>query len=170
VLIVWLSLKSQGSVFSRDWKIGKGGKLFQSLRFQLISEDIKIQRYSETGDRKALNIQSPIRIILLDKWMKKYGLDKLPQLINVLWGEMSIVGPRALTLYDAIQMNSRHRYYLRCLPGILNPYSVETNQPLSDIKQSIYLEYKYLEKWNLMKDIKILSRTLFKSSSNSVYF
>jgi lipopolysaccharide/colanic/teichoic acid biosynthesis glycosyltransferase len=170
VLIAWINLKSQGSIFCRDWKIGKGGKLFQALRFQLISEDAKIKRHSETEDRRVLNIQSSIRIVLLDGWMKKYGLDKLPQLINVLWGEMSIVGPRALTLYDAIQINSRHRYYLHCLPGILNPYPVETNQPLPDIKQSIYIEYKYLEKWNLMKDIKILSRTLFKSSSKSVYF
>jgi lipopolysaccharide/colanic/teichoic acid biosynthesis glycosyltransferase len=159
VLIVWLYLKSQSSIFTRDWKIGKGGKLFQALRFQL-SEDIQIQGHSETGDRRVLNIQkSSIRIELLDRWMQKYGLDKLPQLINVLWGEMSIVGPRALTLYDAIQINSKHRYYLHCLPGILNPYPVGTNQSLPDLKQSIYLEYKYLEKWNLMKDIKILSRT-----------
>jgi lipopolysaccharide/colanic/teichoic acid biosynthesis glycosyltransferase len=170
VLIVWLHLKSQSSIFSRDWKIGKGGKLFQALRFQL-SEDVQIQGHSETGDCRAISIQnSSIRLVLLDRWMKKYGLDKLPQLINVLWGEMSIVGPRALTLYDAIQINSRHIYYLHCLPGILNPCPGENNQPLLDVRQSIYLEYKYLEKWNLMKDIKILSRTLFKSFSNSVYF
>jgi lipopolysaccharide/colanic/teichoic acid biosynthesis glycosyltransferase len=170
VIIVLLHLKSQNYIFSRDWKIGKGGRLFQSLRFHLMSED-KIQVHSETGNHRALIIQkTSSRIEPLDRWMKKYGLDKLPQLINVLWGEMSIVGPRALTLYDAIKINSRHRYYLYCLPGIINPYPVGINQSLSDIKQNIYLEYKYLEKWNLMKDVKIIFKTIFKHSSNSVYF
>jgi lipopolysaccharide/colanic/teichoic acid biosynthesis glycosyltransferase len=171
VLIVLLRLKSQNSIFSRDWKIGKGGRLFQTLKFQLISEDIKIQEHLETKNHEALNKQrNSMKLAPLNRWMQKYSLDKLPQLINVLWGEMSIVGPRALTLHDVIQINSKYRYYLHCLPGILNPCSAEINQSPIDIKQSIYLEYKYLEKWNLMKDIKILLKTFFRPSSNSVYF
>jgi lipopolysaccharide/colanic/teichoic acid biosynthesis glycosyltransferase len=170
LLIVLLRLKSQNSIFSRDWKIGKGGRLFQTLKFQL-SEGIKIQGHSEAEHHEILNTQkNSIESEALNRWMQKYSLDKLPQLINVLWGEMSIVGPRALTLHDVIQINSKYRYYLHCLPGILNPCSAKINQSPSDIKQSIYLEYKYLEKWNLMKDIKILLKTFFRPSSNSVYF
>jgi lipopolysaccharide/colanic/teichoic acid biosynthesis glycosyltransferase len=148
VLIILHRLKSQSFLLSRDWKIGKGGQLFQSLRFQLISENIK---HSEIGNPMVLDSQKS-----LIKWIQTYSLDKLPQLINVLCGEMSIVGPRALNLYDAMQINPRHRYYLHCLPGILNPYPLKANQSLSDVKPSIHPEYQYLEKWNLMKDIKIV--------------
>jgi lipopolysaccharide/colanic/teichoic acid biosynthesis glycosyltransferase len=170
VLIILLHLKSENSIFSRDWKIGKGGRLFQALKFQL-SEGIKIQGHSEIEHHEMLNAQkNSIKSASLNRWMQKYSLDKLPQLINVLWGEMSIVGPRALTLHDGIKINSEHRYYLHSLPGILNPCSAKNNQSPTDIKQSIYLEHKYLEKWNLMKDIKILLKTLLKPSSNSVYF
>jgi lipopolysaccharide/colanic/teichoic acid biosynthesis glycosyltransferase len=170
VFIVLFRIKLQSSMFSRDWKIGKGGRLFQALKLQLLSED-KNQEYSKIENNVDISIQkSSNRIVPLDRWIQKYGLDKLPQLLNVLWGEMSIVGPRALTLYDATQINSRHRYYLHCLPGILNPYPVEMTQSLSDIKQSICLEYKYLEKWSLMKDVKILFKNFLRSSSNSVYF
>lgn len=170
VLIILLHLKSENSIFSRDWKIGKGGRLFQALKFQL-PEGIKIQGHSEIEHHEMLTTQkNSIKSASLNRWMQKYSLDKLPQLINVLWGEMSIVGPRALTLHDGIKINSEYRYYLHSLPGILNPCSAKNNQSPTDIKQSIYLEYKYLEKWNLMKDIKILLKTFLKPSSNSVYF
>jgi lipopolysaccharide/colanic/teichoic acid biosynthesis glycosyltransferase len=165
ILLALLYIKSQNSIFSRNWKIGRRGRLFQVFEIRSVLEEIQIKGYSEIENQILYRQNFHDKISILDRWVQKLSFDKLPQLVNVICGEMSIVGPRALTLYDLFHTNSKYRYYLNMPPGIIGPYQVETNSTLLDIDQGFYLEYEYSKDWNLMKDIKILWRFLSNLST-----
>jgi lipopolysaccharide/colanic/teichoic acid biosynthesis glycosyltransferase len=157
IVIVLMNLASQGSIFSQEWRVGKRGRLFQIIQLRSMSQDIQMQYRSVSGTQRSLSKNGHnTNIALLGLWMRKYALDKIPQLMNVLRGEMSIVGPRALTLHDAIETNSKYRPIFCVLPGILSPCHLESYSSLTDIDRANYFEFEYLRNWSLWKDIQIL--------------
>lgn len=161
VLLVLPYLKSKKLIFYRDWKIGKRGRLFQAFEIKSVSGETQAKKSAGIGNQNILLSQNRrTKILILDRFVKKLALYKLPQLVNVICGEMSIVGPRALTLRDIFRENSKYTYHLNILPGIIDPCQVEINPTPLNFEQNFYLEYKYLEDWNLMKDIKILWKFL----------
>jgi lipopolysaccharide/colanic/teichoic acid biosynthesis glycosyltransferase len=157
VTIVLMKLISQDSIFSRKWRIGKRGRLFQAIQFRSISEDIQIQYHNASETRESLCSNNNLASFRL--WMQKYGLDKIPQLMNVLRGEMSIVGPQALTLYEAIQIDSKYKLHLFVLPGIIGLRHQNCTN-LSDIDQIFHFNFEYLNNWSLWKDTRILLKAM----------
>jgi lipopolysaccharide/colanic/teichoic acid biosynthesis glycosyltransferase len=111
-IVLLMRVHSLEPIFSRQWHVGARGKLFRVLKFRTKQAN---------GD---------CRSTLLERWMCKYDLDKLPQLFNVLRGEMSLVGPRPLTLSDAMRLISEGQRWLNALPGIIEiqPLGVRTKQ------------------------------------------
>lgn len=165
IFILLIRLTFPGSIFFRQWRVGQRGQLFQIIRFRTIFNDA--ENYSCQGMNKEESQShhqwlDNSRINNLGQWMHKYSLDELPQLINVLRGEMSIVGPRPWALYDAIQMQSKDRGLLRTLPGITGILKVEKQSLLSGIDQEIYINHEYLRNWSLWKDMIILMKTIPK--------
>jgi lipopolysaccharide/colanic/teichoic acid biosynthesis glycosyltransferase len=151
MIIFLIKFLSKDLLLSKEWRIGKRGKLFQVVQCPK-SEKIEIQYYYHKNPNG--NTQENKKNIL-DLWIQKSSLDKFFQLINVLKGEMSIVGPRALTFNEAIQMNTKYKTNFSVLPGIIGPSSVANCLSLVDKDQISHFEFEYLSNWSLMKDIII---------------
>jgi lipopolysaccharide/colanic/teichoic acid biosynthesis glycosyltransferase len=101
------------------------------------------------------------RVTPLGKFLRKYSLDELPQLLNVLRGEMSLVGPRPLPV-DEVQRfeDLAHRRRLSVKPGLTGLWQVSGRSQISDFKEWIRLDLEYIDTWSLWLDLKILILTL----------
>jgi lipopolysaccharide/colanic/teichoic acid biosynthesis glycosyltransferase len=108
-LMMLMQIKSPGSIFSREWHVGERGRLFRAIKFDTTAKH---------------------NITFLGRWMRKYGLDNLPQLLNVLRGEMSLVSSCCWTLEDAIHLGSVGQRQLNKLPVITNSWDVQTDASL----------------------------------------
>ncbi|MBD2384414.1 heterocyst development glycosyltransferase HepC [Cylindrospermum sp. FACHB-282] len=104
VLVLLMCIYSPGLLFSREWSVGERGKLFRAIKFQTTVKE---------------------NITPLGHWLCKSGLDNLPQLWNVLRGEMSLISPRCWTLEDAVRLSSERQQKLNQLPGITASWDVE---------------------------------------------
>jgi lipopolysaccharide/colanic/teichoic acid biosynthesis glycosyltransferase len=160
-LSLLIRLTSSGPVFSWQWSIGQRGKLFQAIKFRIMLKDPVDQYYpileSQQDSQKNLDTS---RMTRLGYWMRRYRLDSLPLLINVLRGEMTIVGPRPLDLSDAVQISPKNRSCLRALPGMTGIfYSKEFSRSL-DINLTSELKVTYLSRWSLLQDAKIFLKTI----------
>ncbi len=125
-LILLMRVYSPGSLFEREWRVGERGKLFRALQFRTTAVNKKtlgdeaIANFSGLADTEDERNMSPI-----GRWMRRYGLHNLPQLLNVLRGEMSLLGPRCWTLEDAVRLCSERQRPLNKLPGITGSWEVE---------------------------------------------
>jgi len=110
---------SPGPIFIRQWCVGQRGKLFQALKFRTMAVNPEELDHQVSSNQKALRrCEADSPITHLGRWMRKYSLDELPQLLNVLRGEMSLVGPRPWSLQDAVKIGSEGQQQLNALPGI----------------------------------------------------
>ena len=101
------------------------------------------------------------RITRIGKILRKYSLDELPQLYNVLRGEMSLVGPRPLPVNEVRRFNDlAHRRRLSVRPGITCLWQISGRNNVSDFKEWVRLDLEYIDHWSLWLDLKILGRTL----------
>ena len=164
-----IKLDSQGAVFYIQKRIGKGGKYFEMYKFRsmFINADQmreELENYNE-ADGHLFKIRNDPRITRVGKILRKFSLDELPQLLNVLKGDMSIVGPRPLPTADLEKMSeeSEYNYWFeeRCnaLPGITGFWQVNGR---SDAKFDELVTYDmyYLENWSLWLDFQIFIKTI----------
>ncbi len=119
-LVSLMRVHSKSPIFSRQWHIGERGRLFKVIKFRTTAtkqkafgEDAVYQ--NSLGDRK-----DEQEVTVLGRWMRKYGLDNLPQLLNVLKGDMSLTGPRCWSLEDGIRLNLTRQQELNALPGFVS--------------------------------------------------
>jgi len=115
VLVVLMQFDSPESLFSREWHVGERGKLFQAIKFCTTAKH---------------------DITPLGRWMRKYDLDNLPQLFNVLRGEMSLMGSRCSTLKDAVRLSLQGKRQLNKLSGISASWEVDTQTNLLHLDSS----------------------------------
>ncbi|MGI8501325.1 MAG: heterocyst development glycosyltransferase HepC [Hassallia sp.] len=131
LLILLMRIYSPGTVFEREWRVGKRGKLFRAMKFRTTavnkkalpdkasdSDPLCVYNFSLTEDEQ--------KVTPLGHWMRKYNVDNLPQLFNVLQGEMSLVGRRCWTLEEAVRLSLEKQQQLNKLPGITGSWEVET--------------------------------------------
>ena len=112
-----------------------------------------------------LKLEEDDRITRIGKFLRKYSIDELPQLFNVLKGEMSIVGPRPIVRWEVEQIkriyhNYSYKKMFKVLPGITGLWQVSGRSLLNDEKR-LELEIFYVDNWSLNLDIKILLKTIF---------
>jgi lipopolysaccharide/colanic/teichoic acid biosynthesis glycosyltransferase len=115
----------------------------------LMDENIPMQKLDANGDR---------RLIPFGRFMRASGLDELPQLVNVLRGEMSIVGPRPCTTYEYERYQSRHKKRFRALPGLTGLWQV-SGKNRTTFEEMIDLDIRYADMATLWLDLKILLKT-----------
>lgn len=137
-LVFIMDVCSPGPIFVPQWCIGERGKLFQLLKFRTMA------------------IKDDVGITSLGRWMRKSGLDSIPELLNVLRGEMSFVGPRPWSLSDALQLEPEERQHLNALPGIIGTLQLETKSNLLDLDALNHCSQEYLSHWSLWQDLKIV--------------
>jgi lipopolysaccharide/colanic/teichoic acid biosynthesis glycosyltransferase len=101
------------------------------------------------------------RITPVGKWLRRFSLDELPQLVNVLRGEMSLVGPRPLPVDEVKRFNDlAHRRRLSVKPGLTCLWQVSGRNEIVDFRDWVRLDLEYIDNWSLWLDFKILLRTL----------
>lgn len=167
-LLVCLALlvkcSSSGPVFYRSARLGQHGKLFGMWKFRTMvqnADQLRTKLRQQTGQHHQLfKLAHDPRVTPIGAWLRKTSLDELPQLMNVLCGEMSLIGPRPLiaddyAAFDAAFTNKR----LSVLPGMTGIWQVSGRSSLTT-QQLIDLETHYIDFWSVVDDIRILVATI----------
>ncbi len=165
LLVVGLLVKmdSPGPMFYSAERIGKKGRKFRCVKFRtmVVNADAQLQDLSHLNEREGIlfKIKDDPRITRLGRTLRRYSLDELPQLWNVLRGEMSLVGPRPPIASEVSQYELIHLRRLAVSPGITGLWQVEARQDPS-FDSYISFDTAYVENWSLFLDFKILIRTI----------
>ena len=158
-----IKIFTPGPIFFSQWRVGYRGRLFKIYKFRTMSVDAEQQHHQVMGKQQGLHKQeNDPRVTVIGKWLRKYSLDELPQLFNVVRGEMSLVGPRPWALYDALRIEKANRRRLNALPGITGAWQVEARSTLLDLNAVTKCDLEYLSNWSLLRDLKILLLTVPK--------
>lgn len=166
ILIVSLLIKmdSKGSIFFKQRRIGKNGKEFDMLKFRSMTEgaEDEIEKLAALNEADGLifKIKNDPRITRIGRFIRRWSIDELPQMFNVLKGDMSLVGPRPPLPREVAGYNSWHRKRLHVSPGITGLWQVSGRSDIS-FEEMVKLDIFYIENWSLWLDIKILIRTVF---------
>lgn len=159
----FMAFSTPGPIFFQQWRVGERGKLFKIIKFRTMvvgAEQLHHQLMSnQTGLHK---LQNDPRVTPMGTWMRKYSLDELPQLFNVLRGEMSLVGPRPWALYDAVRITPNLKHRLNALPGITGAWQVQSRSLVTDLNAVNHCDLTYLNSWSLSTDLKFLLMTIPK--------
>ncbi len=175
IVAVAIKLESRGPVFYRQERVGMDGHIFQIYKFRSMTDDVEVdeahREYMERviknqGDTNLGAEEKPIYKFVNDRRLTKTGyflrrtsLDELPQIFNVVKGEMSLVGPRPPIPYEVECYETWHRKRLDVKPGLTGLWQVSGRYHLS-FQQMVQLDIYYIENWSLWLDLKIILKTL----------
>jgi exopolysaccharide biosynthesis polyprenyl glycosylphosphotransferase len=163
VITLAVRLSSRGPVLYRSARRGIGQRPFACLKFRTMHSDAEERQ----ADLEALNeasgalfkIREDPRLTPVGRLLRRFSLDELPQLVNVVKGEMSLVGPRPLPMRDFDKLEEWHKKRYLVLPGITGLWQVSGRSEL-DFDDLVHLDFIYLERWSLALDLSILLKTL----------
>jgi exopolysaccharide biosynthesis polyprenyl glycosylphosphotransferase len=163
VLALLIALDSGRPVLYRAERVGRKGRRFQCLKFRTMTQDADAarERLRAINEREGpcFKIAADPRITRVGRGLRRYSLDELPQLWNVLHGEMSLVGPRPHPPDDFARYELEHFRRLDVTPGITGLWQVTARQDPS-FETNLALDLEYIESWSLWLDLRILWRTL----------
>lgn len=164
-LALLIKLDSAGPIFYKQTRIGLHGKPFKVWKFRtMVPNAEKLQQELEANnemkDGILFKIKEDPRITRVGKFLRRYSLDELPQLFNVIFGEMSLVGPRPLPVRDVEKFSQHHYIRQEVLPGITGLWQVSGRSDITDFEKVISLDVAYMESWSLMLDLQILLQTV----------
>lgn len=160
-----IRLSSPGPILFRQQRSGLNGRPFTMYKFRSMVTDAE-QRRRELEDMNEM--QGPVfklsedpRVTWIGKILRRRSFDELPQLFNVLRGEMSLVGPRPLPVDETLQFNDlAHRRRLSVKPGLTCLWQISGRNNVKDFHEWVRLDLEYIDNWSLMLDLKILVRTV----------
>jgi exopolysaccharide biosynthesis polyprenyl glycosylphosphotransferase len=160
-----IKLDSSGPIFYKQTRIGLHGKPFKVWKFRtMVTNADKLQKQlealNETKDGVLFKIKDDPRVTRVGKVLRRYSLDELPQIFNVLFGEMSLVGPRPLPLRDVENFSQQHFIRQEVLPGITGLWQVSGRSDIDNFEDVVRLDLTYIENWSLWLDLKILLQTV----------
>jgi len=163
LLAIAIKLESRGPVFYASERIGKKGRVFRCYKFRTMVRDAEKRRaeimHMNERDGVLFKITNDPRITRLGHFLRKYSLDELPQFINVLRGDMSVVGPRPPIASEVMEYKLSHLRRLDVTPGITGLWQVQGRQDPS-FDSYVSLDVTYIENWSLWLDMKIVIRTV----------
>jgi len=153
MLGILVKLTSPGLVFFIQTRVGKDEKPYKIIKFRTMigQPDKNATRWTKSEED---------RVTSIGHFMRDYGLDELPQLINILKGDMSIIGPRPPLPQQVTEFSSHFKKMFRMRPGVLCLAGIAGRRSLT-IEQRYELHVQYVETWSLKLDLKILWRSLF---------
>jgi exopolysaccharide biosynthesis polyprenyl glycosylphosphotransferase len=169
-----IKLDSKGPVFYKQERVGMDGRVFLFYKFRTMRTDTDDASHREfqrqyiagqpevklAGDgRPVYKLQADPRITRTGRWLRRLSLDELPQLLNVLRGDMSVVGPRPPIPYEVEEYELWHRKRLDMKPGMTGLWQVSGRNRLP-FDEMVRLDLFYIENWSLLLDLKIILRTL----------
>jgi undecaprenyl-phosphate galactose phosphotransferase len=153
-------------VFYRHERIGKGGRRFECLKFRTMVPDagrvlddyLAAHPEAEAAWRRDHKLRHDPRITRIGAWLRRTSLDELPQLINVMRGEMSLVGPRPVVAEELARYGDNIVYYVESTPGLTGLWQVSGRNDL-DYRRRVHLDCWYVKNWSLWCDLVILFKT-----------
>jgi exopolysaccharide biosynthesis polyprenyl glycosylphosphotransferase len=164
-LLIALAVKltSPGPVLYRDRRVGLGEREFGMMKFRTMVADAaerqdELERSNEVGGA-LFKIRDDPRVTRVGRVLRRFSLDEVPQLLNVLRGEMSLVGPRPLPVRDYLLLEDWHRRRYRVLPGLTGLWQISGRSSLT-FDDLVRLDFFYLENWTIWLDITILAKTI----------
>lgn len=154
IIALAIKLDSKGPVFFKQERVGLNGRLFEPLKFRTMV-------VGAVNQGLGFNVaRDDTRITRIGKFLRSWGLDELPQLINVLKGEMSIVGPRPTLKYQVDQYNDFQRRRLLVKPGITG-WALIHGRNLLPWEKRIKYDIWYADHWSIMLDLWIIIKTIW---------
>jgi len=165
LVAVLVKLDSPGPVLFRQERVGRGGRRFQIIKFRTMVLGAEARRdelleRSIYADSRLFKLARDPRATRLGRWLRRSSLDELPQFVNVLLGDMSLVGPRP-PLPSEVALYERHHYArFDVKPGITGPWQVSGRNQVTDFEAVVRLEQDYIQGWNLTRDLAILLQTV----------
>ena len=172
-IIVWLvrliKHENDGPLFFEQLRIGKNGKQFRLYKFRtmVMNADEKLYKYLEENEearkeyKKYKKLKDDPRITKLGAFLRKTSLDEFPQFINILKGDMSLVGPRPYLYREKIDMGDYYDQIVNVKPGITGYWQVNGRNDV-DFEERTYLDTYYIEHRGIIMDIKIILKTILK--------
>lgn len=173
VVAILIKLDSRGPIIFKQKRVGRNGKLFTFYKFRSMidnNDDTAHIDYAKkyimneaekykNGKEKVYKIIGDPRITMVGSWLRKTSIDELPQLFNVLKGEMSLVGPRPPLPYEVEIDKDTQMKRLVIIPGITGLWQV-TGRCVLSYREAIELDFEYIKNWSLWLDLKILIKTI----------
>jgi exopolysaccharide biosynthesis polyprenyl glycosylphosphotransferase len=161
IIAVAIRIDSKGPILFRQTRVGRDGEHFSIFKFRSMVADADKRKEAlraVSGSTVGLfKLDNDPRITRVGNFLRKTSLDELPQLFNVLRGEMSLVGPRPLVVEEDVQIIGLHRGRLHLTPGMTGPWQLlRSRVPLHEM---VEIDYLYVASWSLWQDVKILLRT-----------
>jgi sugar transferase EpsL len=151
-MVIAIRLGSKGPAIFRQQRAGKDGKPFTFYKFRTMKEDVDPFGPSPKSDKDA-------RLTKIGRFLREYSLDELPQLFNILKGDMSFVGPRPLYISQIQEWNERQKKRLLVKPGLTGLAQISGRGELAKEKK-LELDVKYVETAGFVVDIKIILKTI----------
>ncbi|MBW3609219.1 MAG: exopolysaccharide biosynthesis polyprenyl glycosylphosphotransferase [Actinobacteria bacterium] len=156
-----IKLDSPGTVLFRQNRVGRHDEILEILKFRTMvtdAEERKAQLAALNEAEGLFKITDDPRVTRVGRFLRRTSLDELPQLVNVLRGDMSLVGPRPLVLAEDVHVEGWHRRRLHIKPGMTGPWQILGSGRIP-LYEMVKIDYLYVANWSLWGDIKILLRT-----------
>jgi exopolysaccharide biosynthesis polyprenyl glycosylphosphotransferase len=165
LIALMIKLDSPGSIFFRQKRVGLYGQEFHIWKFRTMVTDAEkiqasLEAKNEIKDGVFFKMKDDPRITKVGRFLRLYSLDELPQLFNVLIGEMSLVGPRPLPIRDVQKFKTKHFIRQEVLPGITGLWQVSGRSNIDNFEDAVKLDMEYIENWSIWLDLKILLQTV----------
>lgn len=165
LIAIAIKLDSKGPVFFTQRRAGIGGRPFRMWKLRTMrvgAEGLKevLAHLNHSGDPRLFKILEDPRVTGVGGWLRRWSLDELPQLWNVLKGEMSLVGPRPFFESDLEYYEIHHFGRLGAKPGITGLWQVSGRSDIVDFEEVVALDTRYVREWSLLLDLEILARTI----------
>lgn len=155
---------SPGPVFFQQKRVGLGGRLFTMWKFRSMATDAEAREmelaHLNIYGNGTFKLRHDPRVTRVGAWLRRTSMDELPQLLNVVWGDMSLVGPRPALVNDIDRYQPHHFVRLSVVPGMTGPWQVGGRNLVTDFEEIVRMERDYITRWSLLLDVKILLRTV----------
>lgn len=170
IAVVNFFKKDEGPLFFTQERIGKNGKLFKMYKFRtmMVGADKELERILKEDEeaakeyKKNKKLKNDPRITRIGKFLRKTSLDEFPQFINVLKGEMSLVGPRPYLPREQKDMGYYYYYIIKCKPGITGLWQTSGRSEVS-FEERLELDLEYYENTNVIQDVGLVAKTVIKT-------
>ncbi len=164
LIALLIKLDSKGPLLFKQERVGFDGRRFHMYKFRSMSVDAEkvlkdLLQFNETNDVMFKMTNDP-RMTRVGRILRKYSLDELPQLLNVLRGEMSLVGPRPPIVREVETYQPWHYIRFSTLPGLTGLWQVSGRSTINDFDMVVKLDSSYIKNWSLWMDFKILLKTI----------
>ncbi len=161
IISILIKLGSPGPVLFRQQRSGLNGQPFTIYKFRTMTSDAELRKKDLQSQNEmsgpVFKMKNDPRVTSIGRWLRKYSIDEFPQLLNILRGEMSIVGPRPLPVDEVKRFDDRsHRRRLSVKPGLTCLWQISGRNEVSDFKEWVRLDLEYIDNWTIWLDLKII--------------